>query len=1040
MPLFDFGFATSWLSSMLSRDSRVSRSGMLPPVDRGPETPASLPAGTEAAGYVIDERIGVGGFGEVFRAHHPVIGRKVAIKVLHARYSNDPSAVARFVDEARAVNRISHPNIVEIFDFGSIVGRELYVMELIEGTLLRDLLRERGHLPLTEALPILRGIAEAVDATHRASIAHRDLKPDNVFVLADGRIKLIDFGLAKLTREQEPVTQSGSIFGTPLYMSPEQCRGRAIDTRTDLYSFGALAYHVLTGEPPFGGDPIELALHHVNDRPDPPSKRCAGLTRNIDRVVLALLAKDPAERPASLGAAVDALAGSARLRVRSKRLRYAAIGVVAAGGAALGVANLPAGSPHEPKPDCVPAAERIAEIWNTSSRASIDAHFTSKRDDVRQAWKRTSDSLDAVVGRWSTQWDQACHAADRTTDAMLYGERIACLDTALLGLQGWLGDLATTDIVTFAETSTGEVDLGTGGRALADCENPAALRAQVPPPPLAARPRIAALQLDVTHALARGWEAFTARDVPAADRALGELDKLSREIETLDGASAADAIRGRLELEVEVARDKDVRRLAAARVSAIDAIRRIEASRDDVALAHAYLILASLEMGSLHRPEAVRATDAVDRAAQAVTRAGNPVYATLALAESRGQLGLALGRFDDAAGGFRDAIRIATLAGADPTRDEIGLIIALARGERPTEAIATAIHGQQRTVDRFGANHAQTGWAHNSLSSAYELAGDLESAVRERRLAAETYASSTTSPPQRKTWGRAYVVELELRAGKGREPDTIALLRDLAKLGTTPAGHNPDGIATARRAGLFDAFRFGAERTDITGEDERLDHLATLAFARGDSAAMARFATASAARCAKPGACTAWIRFSRWLAVLADARTHPSTVDARLAALESEYAIPSATAYSGIVLASLGRWSDARPKLETARDATIWEYQQDLAELDAWLGLARRMAGDLPGARAAFEESLRVLSIERNGIEGFSYTTPVAQIALADLLWVRDSKDPHADADRTRARRLAERARDGFTKLGPFETTHRDEAIKWLDDRYFRRP
>lgn len=237
------------------------------------EQSSSLAPGTRVGAYVVEERIGAGGFGEVFRARHPVIGSEVAIKVLNARYSADAEAVARFVAEARAVNQISHPNIIEIFDFGELSdGREYFVMELLAGRSLRDVLRDRTFLPFAEALPILRGIAEAVDAAHVAGIAHRDLKPDNVIVLPDGRIKLIDFGLAKLTAENAaPITQTGAVFGTPLFMSPEQCRGRAVDARTDLYSFGVLAYCVLAGQPPFEGDALALALHHLNDVPEPPS-------------------------------------------------------------------------------------------------------------------------------------------------------------------------------------------------------------------------------------------------------------------------------------------------------------------------------------------------------------------------------------------------------------------------------------------------------------------------------------------------------------------------------------------------------------------------------------------------------------------------------------------------------------------------------------------------------------------------------------------------------------------------------------------------
>ncbi|MEO8699810.1 MAG: protein kinase [Kofleriaceae bacterium] len=262
--------------------------------------PAALRTGQQVGHYTVEERLGAGGFGEVYRARHERIGREVAIKVLHERRSHDPDAVARFVAEARAVNQVLHPGIVEIFDFGALPdGRDYFVMELLRGRSLRQLLDDRGRLPIAEAMPILEQIAAAIDAAHAAGIAHRDLKPDNVFVLATGRVKLIDFGLAKLVDGSETsLTETGHITGTPLYMSPEQFRGKPIDTRTDAYSFGVLAYHVLVGAPPFtGSDAMAVAFQHINDPPDPPSAREPSLGAAVDRWLLPFLAKDREARP-----------------------------------------------------------------------------------------------------------------------------------------------------------------------------------------------------------------------------------------------------------------------------------------------------------------------------------------------------------------------------------------------------------------------------------------------------------------------------------------------------------------------------------------------------------------------------------------------------------------------------------------------------------------------------------------------------------------------------------------------------------------------
>ncbi|HEY5926164.1 MAG TPA: serine/threonine-protein kinase [Kofleriaceae bacterium] len=267
--------------------------------------------------YRIDGKLGQGAFGTVYRAVHPLIGKVVAIKVLARKFSVDPEMVSRFVAEARAVNQIRHRNIIDIFSFGALEdGRQYYVMEYLEGEPLDVLIDRAGKLPLAEALPILRGIGKALDAAHAKGVAHRDLKAENVFIASDpdGGVwpKLLDFGIAKLLAPEESQkhkTRTGISVGTPYYMSPEQCRGKDVDHRTDIYAFGVLCYRVLTGVYPFDGDDhISIMMQQVNADPAPPSTYDSDLAP-LDDIVLWLLAKEPSDRPADLRTAVKALAG-----------------------------------------------------------------------------------------------------------------------------------------------------------------------------------------------------------------------------------------------------------------------------------------------------------------------------------------------------------------------------------------------------------------------------------------------------------------------------------------------------------------------------------------------------------------------------------------------------------------------------------------------------------------------------------------------------------------------------------------------------------
>ena len=284
-----------------------------------PET--DLARGHPVGEYVIEEVIGRGGFGIVYRAVQPLIGKRVAIKVLSRMFSADREMVSRFVAEARAVNQIRHRNIIDIFSFGRLSdGRQYYVMEHLEGEGLDRYLANHGPLQVAVALPILRAVARALDAAHAKGVAHRDLKPENVYLTRDddGVLfpKLLDFGIAKLSGDDDRVahkTNTGIPIGTPYYMSPEQCRGVGVDHRTDIYSFGALAYRLLTGAFPFDGAIVDIMHDQVYCEPTPPSRKNPLLGPTVDAAIAWMMRKDPNERPSTAIAAVVALGGDASL-------------------------------------------------------------------------------------------------------------------------------------------------------------------------------------------------------------------------------------------------------------------------------------------------------------------------------------------------------------------------------------------------------------------------------------------------------------------------------------------------------------------------------------------------------------------------------------------------------------------------------------------------------------------------------------------------------------------------------------------------------
>ena len=268
-------------------------------------------SGESVGSYRLLGAIGSGGMGVVYVAEHLLLGRRAAIKFLHPHVSGEPDMVERFFNEARAASAVKHPGIVEVYDFGYLDGRAYLVMEYLDGESLLSHLRVEGTLRVDRSVAIGRKVAAALGAAHDAGVVHRDLKPDNIFLVRDapdtapearGRVCLLDFGVAKLVRTDgsfsASATASGVLVGTPAYMSPEQCRGGGqVDGRSDLYSLGCVLYGMLAGRPPFlgegGGD---VLAHHIFVEPEPPSAHAPGVPAELDAIVMRLLEKEPAKR------------------------------------------------------------------------------------------------------------------------------------------------------------------------------------------------------------------------------------------------------------------------------------------------------------------------------------------------------------------------------------------------------------------------------------------------------------------------------------------------------------------------------------------------------------------------------------------------------------------------------------------------------------------------------------------------------------------------------------------------------------------------
>ncbi|MDQ1620459.1 MAG: eukaryotic-like serine/threonine-protein kinase [Actinomycetota bacterium] len=248
--------------------------------------------------YHVEQRLARGGMATVYEAVDARLDRTIALKVMHANLAADEEFVSRFIREAKSAARLSHPNVVAVYDQGADGGHVFLAMEHVPGRTLRDLLRDPGRISPRQALEVLEPMLAALGAAHQAGIVHRDVKPENVLLSDDGRVKVADFGLARAVSSSTSHTNSGILMGTVGYLSPEQVERGIADPRSDVYAAGIVLYEMLTGVKPYDGDtPIQIAYRHVHDDVPPPSRLVPGLPAELDALVARATSRDPDGRP-----------------------------------------------------------------------------------------------------------------------------------------------------------------------------------------------------------------------------------------------------------------------------------------------------------------------------------------------------------------------------------------------------------------------------------------------------------------------------------------------------------------------------------------------------------------------------------------------------------------------------------------------------------------------------------------------------------------------------------------------------------------------
>jgi eukaryotic-like serine/threonine-protein kinase len=329
--------------------------------------------------YEVGRLLGAGGMAEVYEGRDRLLARRVAIKVLQSQYARDQSFLLRFKREAQAAASLSHPNVVAVYDTGSEDGTHFIVMEFVDGRTLKDVIRQEGPLYPDRAAEICADVSAALVAAHARGLIHRDIKPGNVMLTPDGKVKVMDFGIARATTS-ETITQTAAVIGTAQYISPEQAQGQTVDYRSDLYSLGCCLYEMLTGTVPFtGATPVAIAYRHVREDPTPPRMLNPDVPPPLEAICLKAMAKLPDNRYQT----------AAELRADLERYRN--------GEPVLATPLLDAAATTQALPGRAAGADQTAMLGGTAAAGPTAYDYAPPEEQRRTSWGWVVLSLLALV-------------------------------------------------------------------------------------------------------------------------------------------------------------------------------------------------------------------------------------------------------------------------------------------------------------------------------------------------------------------------------------------------------------------------------------------------------------------------------------------------------------------------------------------------------------------------------------------------------------------------------------------------------------------